>query len=165
MTPDQNPKLVDRSVLARYSADFGRTGLKLVLTNGCFDLLHVGHVRYLTAARSLGDALAVAVNDDGSVRRLKGAGRPITPAAERAEILAALVPVDFVLLFGEDTAESVVADVAPQIYVKGGDYSQSPGDPNFPPEGRIVLGYGGQVHTIPYIPGHSSTAIVNRLAP
>lgn len=155
-------KLLSREELARFSRDLCAAGQRLVLTNGCFDLLHVGHVRYLTAARELGDVLAVAVNNDQSVRRLKGPGRPVTPAEERAEILAALGVVDAVTIFGEDTAEAIVDQVRPAIYVKGGDYSDRPDDTEFPPEGHIVRVYGGEVRIIPYVPGHSTSAILER---
>lgn len=133
---------------------------RLVLTNGCFDLLHVGHVRYLAAARALGDALAVAVNSDRSVQRLKGEGRPLIPQDERAEILAALESVDFVVVFDEDSAEEVVAHVRPAVYVKGGDYSGSPLDANFPPEGHVVNAYGGEVAIVPYEHGHSTSGLL-----
>lgn len=138
-------------------------GKRLVLTNGCFDLLHVGHVRYLKEARRLGDALAVGVNSDRSVRALKGPGRPVTPEDERAEILAALECLDFVTVFDEDTAELLVDEVKPAVYVKGGDYSSDPNDPRFPPEGRLVTAYGGSVAVIDYLPGHSTSALLQRL--
>jgi rfaE bifunctional protein nucleotidyltransferase chain/domain len=144
-------------------------GRRLVFTNGCFDLLHVGHIRYLAAARDLGDALAVGLNDDPSVRRLKGPDRPLTPAAERVEILGALACVDYVVLFTEDTATTLVSEIQPAVYVKGGDYSADPSDPRFPPEGRVVQAYGGDVVTVEYVPGHSTTALIeslrNRLCP
>lgn len=138
-------------------------GKRLVLTNGCFDLLHVGHVRYLQAARRLGDALVVGVNDDNSVRRLKGPERPVTNEADRAEILAALESVDFVSIFDEDTASELVAAVRPDVYVKGGDYSADPAATSFPIEGRTVRAYGGEVRILPFVPGRSSTDILTRL--
>ena len=139
-------------------------GKTLVLTNGCFDLLHVGHIRYLQAARSLGDALAVALNSDVSVRALKGAGRPIVPEEERAEILAALEAVDFVTVFDDKTAVSLVRDVAPGVYVKGGDYSQDPDDPRFPPEGWAAIDGGGTVRILDYIGGRSTSDLIRRIA-
>lgn len=138
-------------------------GKRLVLTNGCYDLLHVGHVRYLQAARRLGDALVVGVNADDSVRRLKGPERPVTGEADRAEILAALEAVDFVSIFNEDTADELVACVRPEVYVKGGDYSADPQAPSFPIEGHTVLAYGGEVRVIPFVPGRSTTAILGRI--
>jgi len=100
-----------------------KRGLGIVLANGCFDLLHVGHVRYLEEAAGHGDILVVAVNDDDSTRRLKGEGRPVTPARERAEIVAALGPVDYVLIFGDDTVDSVLRQLRPDVHAKGTDYS------------------------------------------
>jgi rfaE bifunctional protein nucleotidyltransferase chain/domain len=138
-------------------------GKRLILTNGCFDLLHVGHVRYLQAARRLGDALVVGVNADDSVRRLKGPGRPVTGEADRAEILAALETVDFVSIFDEDTAAELVAAVRPDVYVKGGDYSADPQATSFPVEGHTVLAYGGEVRVLPLVPGRSTTTILARV--
>jgi D-glycero-beta-D-manno-heptose 1-phosphate adenylyltransferase len=138
-------------------------GQRLVLTNGCFDLLHVGHVRYLLEARALGDALAVGLNSDASVRKLKGAGRPVTPQDERAEIVSALACVDYVTIFNEETAERLVSEVRPQVYAKGGDYSANPEDSCFPAEGHIVRGYGGSVRIVEYVPGCSTTELLHRL--
>lgn len=138
-------------------------GRRLVLTNGCFDLLHIGHVRYLEQARTLGDALAVGLNSDRSVRHLKGTGRPITPEAERAEILAALETVDYVTVFDEERATSLVDDIRPAVYVKGGDYSADPADPSFPVEGPAALRQGGEVRIIEYVPGRSTSDIIRRL--
>lgn len=163
MKPHQIPKLHDLNALTRCSARLRAEGKKLVLTNGCFDLLHVGHVRYLQQARNLGDALAVAINDDASVRRLKGPGRPINSARDRAEILGAMEVVDIVTVFSEDTAEEVVRAVQPSIYVKGGDYSDNPEEAKFPPEGVIVRAYGGEVHVLPYVPGRSTTEMLRRI--
>ncbi len=133
---------------------------QVVLTNGCFDLLHVGHVRYLRAARDLGDCLVVGVNDDESVRRLKGPSRPIVPAVERAEVLAALSAVDFVVLFPEDTAEELVRRLQPDVYVKGSDYG--PGARDLP-EARIVESYGGRVAYVPLVLGRSTSDLVERV--
>ncbi|HEX6508971.1 MAG TPA: adenylyltransferase/cytidyltransferase family protein [Chloroflexota bacterium] len=156
-------KFLSLSQLAKRSRSIRESDRRLVLTNGCFDLLHLGHVRYLQQARQLGDALAVAINSDISVRRLKGAGRPITPEGERAEILAALECVDFVTIFDGGTAEAVVGRIKPTIYVKGGDYSPDPNDPNFPPEGHVAQAYGGGVAVLPYVPGHSTTALLDMI--
>lgn len=136
---------------------------RLVLTNGCFDLLHVGHVRYLQAARALGDALAVGLNSDASVQRLKGRTRPYTSEAERAEILAALECIDFLTIFAEDTAELLVEEIRPAVYVKGGDYSCDPDSASFPPEGHVVEKYGGRVAVVPYVPGRSTSALIDHL--
>jgi rfaE bifunctional protein nucleotidyltransferase chain/domain len=118
-------------------------GKRIVLANGVFDLLHVGHVRYLTAARALGDVLFVGVNGDGAVRRLKGPGRPLMPAGERVELLAALRPVDHVVLFEEDTADRLVALLRPHVHAKGTDYT-----PASVPEAASVRAVGGRVEIV-----------------
>jgi D-beta-D-heptose 7-phosphate kinase/D-beta-D-heptose 1-phosphate adenosyltransferase len=105
----------------------------------------------------------VAVNGDLSVRRLKGAGRPIMPVDDRVELLAALQCVDYVTIFDEETAGELISQVRPQVYVKGGDYSAVPTDPNFPPEGHIVLTHGGSVEVVDYVPGHSTTELLERV--
>src|SRR5438270_3683201 len=143
--PSQS-KRVSLPSLANVGKTMDADGRDLVLTNGCFDIVHPGHVRYLEEARQLGDALAVALNSDDSVRRLKGANRPINGVEERALVVGALESVDFVCVFDDDTAEQIVATVRPAVYVKGGDYSASVDDPGFPPEGRIATSYGGRVH-------------------
>ncbi|MDO8673774.1 MAG: D-glycero-beta-D-manno-heptose 1-phosphate adenylyltransferase, partial [Dehalococcoidia bacterium] len=126
-------------------------GNKVVFTNGCFDILHLGHVQYLEQARALGDILVVGLNGDASVRRLKGDKRPIMGEDERAQILAALWSVDYVVIFDDDTAEPLVAALQPDIYVKGGDYA----DGRDLPEAGIVRGYGGRVSLLPFVTGHS----------
>jgi D-beta-D-heptose 7-phosphate kinase/D-beta-D-heptose 1-phosphate adenosyltransferase len=135
-----------------------RNGKRVVFTNGCFDLLHPGHIRSLEAARALGDILIVGVNSDESVRTLKGPGRPVTPAGERAEILASLECVDAVLVFDELTPQTVVAALLPDILVKGGDW----------PEDQIVgreevEAAGGKVVLVELVPGYSTTEILNRI--
>lgn len=130
----------------------------LVFTNGHFDLLHVGHLDYLEKARALGDALCVGLNGDASTRRLKGAGRPLVPALERARLLAALKPVDAVIIFEDDTASALIERLQPDIYVKGGDYSSKP-----LPERAIVERYGGRVVLIDYLPDHSTSALIARI--
>jgi rfaE bifunctional protein nucleotidyltransferase chain/domain len=133
---------------------------RLVLTNGCFDLLHAGHVRYLEQARQLGDALAVAINGDESVRALKGAGRPLNSAADRAEVLAALECVDFVTLFSEARATRVIDAVQPAIYVKGGDYTRETLDPE---EVAALERIGSEIKTLPLVPGKSTTELIKRI--
>lgn len=133
-------------------------GRSLVFTNGCFDLLHLGHVRYLQDAKALGDLLIVGLNSDASARRIKGEGRPILPQEERSQILAALACVDGVVIFGEETAELLVSLLQPEVYVKGGDY----GAENLP-EARIVAQYGGRTVILPFLKGHSTTAIIERI--
>ena len=130
----------------------------VVFTNGVFDLLHPGHVRYLAEARRLGDVLIVGVNSDRSVRAIKGPGRPITPEAERAEILAALASVDGVVVFDEDTPHAVIGRLQPDVLVKGADWGADR------IVGRdIVEGRGGRVVRIPLAPGYSTTAILARI--
>jgi D-glycero-beta-D-manno-heptose 1-phosphate adenylyltransferase len=136
-------------------------GLRVVLTNGCFDLLHVGHVRYLAAARALGDVLVVAVNDDASTRRRKGPRRPLVSLAERMELLAALRMVDAVVPFGEDTAVGVVRALLPDVYVKGGDYD---GALARPPEADAAAACGAEVVFVPFEVGHSTSALAERIA-
>lgn len=134
-----------------------RSGKKIVFTNGCFDLLHVGHVRYLQEARRLGDLLVVGLNADASVKRLKGPTRPLQTENDRAEILAALGCVDFTTLFEEDTPENLIKMVKPDILVKGGDWKieQIAGGP-------FVQSYGGQVLSLQFVEGKSTTNIVNK---
>src|SRR5574341_1863309 len=134
-------------------------GGRAVFTNGCFDLLHRGHIRYLEEARSLGDLLVVAVNSDGSVRRLKGRGRPVVPQAERAEVLAALAAVNLVLIFDDLDPARVIRSVRPDVLVKGGDW----------PLDRIVgadfvRSTGGTVRSVPYVEGASTPALIRRIA-
>jgi rfaE bifunctional protein nucleotidyltransferase chain/domain len=140
-------------------------GKRVVLTNGCFDLLHVGHARLLERARALGDVLVVGVNGDASVRRLKGPVRPLVPAAERAELVAALGAVDYVAVFEETTAERLAAAVHPDVYVKGADYAAAGGavDPSRLPEAAVVQGGGGRVVLVPLTPDRSTSGLVERI--
>jgi rfaE bifunctional protein nucleotidyltransferase chain/domain len=134
------------------------TGQKLVFTNGVFDILHVGHVRYLQQARELGDALVVAINSDASARQLKGVGRPLTTENDRAEILAALACVDYVTVFDDLSPRSLIAELLPDVLVKGGDYSLDQ------IHGREeVEAAGGRVVSLPFVEGISTTAMVDRL--
>lgn len=145
-------KTVDEAVLLAK----GRT---MVFTNGVFDILHAGHVRYLEAARSLGDLLVVGLNTDASVRRLgKGSNRPINPLEDRAEVVAALRCVDAVVSFDEDTPEAIIGALQPSIHVKGGDYQ-----PEDLPEKRVVDAYGGRIVIIPLLEGRSTTNILRKL--
>jgi rfaE bifunctional protein nucleotidyltransferase chain/domain len=131
-------------------------GGRVVATGGCFDLLHAGHVAALSAARQLGDCLVVCVNSDESVHRLKGAGRPLQPADDRVRVLAALQAVDAVVVFDEDTPEQVLAQLRPDVWVKGGDYSSAS-----LPEARLLRSWGGEVVTVPYLSGRSTSELVN----
>ena len=133
-------------------------GRRIVFTNGVFDLLHPGHLRYLQQARALGDALVVGVNSDRSVRANKGEGRPITPEGERAEILAALASVDAVVIFDEDTPHAIIAALQPDVLVKGADWAEDA------IVGRdVVEARGGKVVRVPVEPGYSTSAIVERI--
>jgi len=152
-------KIVTRSEAAVASAGLKAAGKTLVFTNGVFDLLHVGHLRYLTQARGLGDALMVGLNADACVKRLKGELRPILPEAERAELLAGLACVDYVCLFEEDDPRELIKAVVPGLLVKGGDW---PIDKIL---GRDTVGAaGGKVMSLPFVEGRSTTTIVQDIA-
>jgi rfaE bifunctional protein nucleotidyltransferase chain/domain len=157
-------KIYLRAELATEVTRRQQAGERAVFTNGCFDLLHVGHVRYLQEARALGDFLILALNSDESVRRLKGEGRPLVPEMERAEIMAALACVDYVTIFPEATAGPLVQLLQPAIYVKGGDYAganqQLQPDLQRLPEAPVVLAYGGTVRLIPYVAQHSTSELI-----
>jgi D-glycero-beta-D-manno-heptose 1-phosphate adenylyltransferase len=161
-------KMQDRQSLFPLLRERQAAGAVVVFTNGCFDLLHLGHVRYLQEARALGDLLVVGVNSDASTRLLKGEGRPLVPQDERAEVLAALACVDYVTIFEEVTAVALVETLRPDVYVKGGDYAAAAHQHtaiNYAklPEAAPVLAYGGQVRLIPYLPGHSTSALIERI--
>ncbi len=151
-------KVIARSAIELCAHEWRQQGKKIVFTNGCFDILHVGHVRYLQEARALGDLLVVGVNTDASVRRLKGPTRPINPEEERAELLAALACVDYVSLFDEQTPEVLIGLIQPHIHVKGGDYKIED-----LPEAKVVQGYGGQVVIMPLVADRSTTRLLQRL--
>jgi len=136
-------------------------GRRVVFTNGHFDILHLGHVDYLQRARALGDVLIVGLNGDRSTSQLKGPERPIVPAAERAQILAALACVDAVVIFDTPTAEELVGRLRPDLYVKGGDWSPEEG--RQPPEAAIARAAGGEVAYIPYLAGHSTSGIIRTI--
>jgi rfaE bifunctional protein nucleotidyltransferase chain/domain len=153
-------KIVDMNQLGQRARELSAAGKKLVATNGCFDLLHVGHVRYLSAARSLGDALAVGLNGDRSVRELKGSGRPINNERDRAEMLAALECVDFVTIFPEMRAIQFILAAQPAIYAKGGDYTSE----TLNPEERAALReVGAEIRIIPFEKGHSTSFLLEQL--
>jgi rfaE bifunctional protein nucleotidyltransferase chain/domain len=145
---------------ARTEADRRRTaGQRIAFANGHFDLLHVGHLRYLAAARAEADALFVGINDDDSVARLKGPGRPIIPAAERAELLAALAPVDVVVIFPGDTPAPLLATLRPDVHCKGPDY----GTPERVPEFAVVQSYGGVTRLVGDPKDHATSDIIARV--
>lgn len=150
--------VVDHDELAEAVDQARRAGRRVVFTNGCFDVVHRGHTTYLRQARDLGDLLVVALNDDDSVRRLKGPDRPINPAEDRAGVLAALACVDLVTVFATDTPIPLIERLRPEVYVKGGDYS-----PEMLRETEVVRGYGGEVVMVDYVPEHSTTATLRRI--
>ena len=151
-------KIPDRQLLGTILAEERRRGQRIVFTNGCFDLLHVGHVRYLQQARQLGDLLVLGLNSDASVRRLKGPQRPLIGEEERAHILSALHCVDYVVLFDEDTPLELIRALRPQVLVKGGDYT-----PDEVVGRELVEGWGGRVEIIPFEAGHSTTGLVEKI--
>jgi D-glycero-beta-D-manno-heptose 1-phosphate adenylyltransferase len=134
-------------------------GKRIVLANGCFDLLHVGHVRYLDAARRLGDVLFVGINSDAAVTRLKGRGRPLMPAVERVELLAALRAVDHVVVFEDDTADALITAVRPDVHAKGTDYT-----PDSVPERETVRAYGGRVAIVGDQKDHATRDVIGQIA-
>jgi D-glycero-beta-D-manno-heptose 1-phosphate adenylyltransferase len=154
-------KIIAWDRLPQWRAALRASGKRLVVTNGCFDLLHLGHVTYLETARHQGDALLVGVNGDDAVRQLKGLDRPVTPQDDRAAVLAALASVDGVCIFAERTATRFLAAAQPDIYVKGGDYTL---DTLNQDERRTVEQAGGRIVIIPFVPGKSTTALLQKIS-
>ena len=148
-------KVLTRDELQKQVAEWRRAGDSVILTNGGFDLLHVGHVRYLRAAKQLGGRLVVAVNSDASVRALKGEGRPLVPAEERAEILAAMADVDAVVIFPEADVRAIIREIHPEVHAKGTDYTAET-----VPERNDVLAYGGRVEIVGDPKDHSTTEVI-----
>ena len=153
-------KIIDAERAATISKELRESGRRLVLTNGCFDLLHIGHARYLAAARQLGDALMVAINGDESVRTLKGEGRPLNTEAERAELIAALQSVDHVVIFPEVRATTLLEKVRPAIYVKGGDYTSASLDSE---ERAALEKAGAEIRILPFERGYSTSGLIEKL--
>ena len=154
-------KVLDRDALRQRVDEWRRAGDRITLANGCFDLLHVGHVRYLRAAKALGGRLVVAINSDDSVRSLKGEGRPLMPAEERAEILAGLADVDAVVIFGEGDVRALIREIHPDVHAKGTDYTAAS-----VPEADAVREYGGRVAIVGDPKNHSVSQILRtRLTP
>lgn len=151
--------LIPSDRIEDFCATLQEAGQRVVFTNGCFDILHAGHVRYLQEARAQGDCLVLGLNTDASVQRLKGPARPINNELDRAEVVGALACVDYVVLFGEQTAENLIAKVRPAVYVKGGDYTLET-----LPEAKIVQSYGGRVHFVEMVPGRSTTNVIKKIA-
>jgi rfaE bifunctional protein nucleotidyltransferase chain/domain len=155
---DSQAKIVSRAELRERVAQWRGSGERIVLANGCFDLLHVGHLRYLRGAKALGGRLVVAMNSDASTRILKGEGRPLMPAAERAEIIAALSDVDAVVIFEEPDVRALIREIHPDVQAKGTDYT-----PDNVPERDEVLAYGGRVEIVGDPKDHSTTTFLSRL--
>ena len=153
-------KIIAWETLPEWRAAVRASGKRLVVTNGCFDLLHVGHATYLETARQQGDALLVGVNGDAAVRQLKGPDRPVNPEDDRAAVLAALESVDGVCIFVEATATRFLAAARPDIYVKGGDYTL---DTLNPEERHMVEQAGGKIVIVPCVPGKSTTALLEKI--
>lgn len=154
-------KIIPWEKLPEWRAAMRAQGKRLVVTNGCFDLLHVGHVTYLETARQQGDALLLGLNGDEGVRQLKGPDRPVNPEADRAAVIAALESVDGVCIFAESTATRFLAVAQPDIYVKGGDYTLETLNQE---ERRTVERAGGRIVIIPFVPGKSTTALLKKIA-
>lgn len=152
-------RIVARSELRQLGDRLRRDGLRVAFANGCFDLLHVGHVRYLEAARAEGDVLVAGVNGDRAVRALKGPGRPLLPAAARAELVAALEAVDYVVIFDEPTAEAVLRELRPDVHCKGTDYTEET-----VPERDVVRSWGGVVRIVGDAKDHSTRALLAGIA-
>ena len=157
---EHNNKILSRQQLRERAAEWRRNGEQIVLTNGCFDLLHVGHVRYLHGAKALGGKLIVAINSDASVRTLKGEGRPAMPSTERAEILAALSDVDAIVIFDEPDVRALIRELHPDVQAKGTDYTR-----DNVPERDEVMAYGGRVEIVGDPKDHSTTELLNQLKP
>ena len=154
-------KIIAGDQLEKWRRAIRGAGKKLVVTNGCFDLLHLGHVTYLESARNLGDALLIGINGDEATRQLKGAGRPVNSESDRAAVLAALASVDGVCIFAEKTATRFLSAAQPDIYVKGGDYTPETLNQD---ERRAVESAGGKIVIIPFVPGKSTTALLKKIS-
>ncbi len=152
-------RILTPDAFARWAADFKTSGRRFVLTNGCFDLLHAGHVDYLERAAALGDALAVAVNSDASVRSLKGPTRPLNPEADRARVLSALRAIEVVSIFADLRLTDVIHATRPDVYAKGGDYTLDTLDPG---ELAALRAVGARIEILPLVPGRSTTTILAR---
>ena len=153
-------KLITLDELAKLSTRLRTEGKRVVATNGCFDILHVGHVRYLAAARKLGDVLVVGLNGDDSIRQLKGAGRPVNRERDRAEVLGALELVEYVTIFPEKRATNFLRAAQPAVYAKGGDYAVDTLDPE---ERALLDQFGARIEIIPFEKGYSTSALLTRM--
>ncbi len=151
-------KVKSREQIRRLADQFHSEGKTIVHTNGCFDVLHIGHIYSLNEARSLGDLLIVSLNSDESVRRLKGPKRPVFPQEERAVVLGALECVDYVVIFDEDRPDENIAAIRPHVHAKGGDYT-----PDTLPEAELVKSLGGRIHILRYYDGKATTSVIERI--
>jgi len=154
-------KIIETNQLAAWRKRVKQSGQKLVVTNGCFDILHLGHVTYLETARNFGDCLLVGVNSDAAVGKLKGPGRPVNSESDRALVLAALASVDGVSIFADATATLFLSAAQPDIYVKGGDYTLETLNQD---ERRAVEGAGGKIVLVPFVPGKSTTGLLEKIS-
>jgi rfaE bifunctional protein nucleotidyltransferase chain/domain len=154
-------KIIAWEKLPEWRKTFRATGKKLVVTNGCFDILHLGHVTYLETARNFGDALLVGINSDDATRQLKGTGRPVNSENDRAAVLAALESINGVCIFTEKTATNFLAAAQPDVYVKGGDYTLETLNQD---ERRAVENSGGKIVIVPFVPGKSTTALLEKIS-
>jgi len=160
MSKSVSCKVLTLPQAARWAAASRRRGRRVVATNGCFDLLHFGHVSYLQRARALGDVLIVGLNGDRSVRELKGAGRPLVPQRQRAAVLAALACVDAVVIFPQKRAHRFLAIVRPDVYVKGGDYRPETLDAR---ERAVLTTVGSRIRILPFVKGISTTRLIGKI--
>jgi len=150
--------ILSKAQIKRKAGELRSQGKRIVFTNGCFDILHIGHTRYLRDAAGLGDVLVVGVNSDASVKKIKGRGRPIVPEEERAEVLASLACVDYVVIFDEERPDALIESVRPHIHAKGGDYGLQD-----IPEKKLVESYGGRVVILKKVEAHSTRNIIQKI--
>lgn len=152
-------EVVDQKKLLDIVSELKKQNKTIVTTNGCFDIIHAGHVRYLKHAKKLGDVLIMCLNSDASVQRLKGPTRPLNHQDDRAEVMAALESINYVVIFEEDTPVDILAKIKPDIHVKGGDYSE-----DTLPETKVIKEGGGKIQFIPFVEGRSTTNIINKIS-
>ena len=152
-------EVVDQKQLLDIVSELKKQNKTIVTTNGCFDIIHAGHVRYLKHAKNLGDVLIMCLNSDASVQRLKGPTRPLNHQDDRAEVMAALESINYVVIFEEDTPVDILAKIKPDIHVKGGDYSE-----DTLPETKVIKEGGGKIQFIPFVEGRSTTNIINKIS-
>jgi len=152
-------KVVTQDEIVKIAEELKNKNKKIVTTNGCFDILHAGHVRYLAQAKALGDILILCLNSDNSVKRLKGPTRPLNNQDDRAEVIAALAAVDYVVVFDEDTPVNILGKIKPSFHAKGGDYTEET-----LPETPVIKAGGGEVRFISFVEGRSTTNIINKIS-